>query len=76
MNTEQINTENLQVSGNPFYGSRGQTDYMWGNLVNERRASSSWIRRSYKGSIFYAFWSVLSSPVGEEDRRGSFKSGN
>lgn len=40
-----------------------QTSDVLENLIVEKRTSSNWFYETYKNSIFYDFWALLSSPV-------------
>jgi hypothetical protein len=63
MNTIQAISSNSFISDKLFLASPMRTDYVWKNLIIERRISINWVDKLFKGSILYAFWSVLSSPV-------------
>ena len=63
MNTAQVISGNSFISDRLFTGSSVRNNYLWKNLVIERRISINWLGRLFKGSVFDAFWSVVSSPV-------------
>lgn len=64
MNTVQAISNKSVLQNKLLFGSSGNTGYLWENLAIERRASPNWLDKMYKGSVFDAFWTVLSSPVG------------
>ena len=60
----RILSGNLSLPNNLFIESQARNNYVWKSLIKEKRASSiSFINKLYKASVFYAFWSVLSSKV-------------
>lgn len=66
MNQVKTITGNLLIPvahENIFVGSQVRTNYLWKNLITEKRASFNLIDKLYKASPLYAFWNVLSSPV-------------
>lgn len=63
MNTMQTISGNSLISDAIFSGSPAQTNYLWKNLVVEKRISINWIDTLYRHSPLYAFWTVLSSPM-------------
>jgi len=64
MNAIQVISKESFVPDSLFMGSPFRTGYLWKNIVIEKRISTNWAYRMYKGSIFDSFWSVLISPVG------------
>ena len=46
-----------------FSGSPEQANYLWENLVIEKRISVNWLHKIYKESLVDAFWSVFSAKV-------------
>jgi len=61
MNTIQLNPKDSFISDKLFIDSPLNTSFLWKNLIIERRISINWIDKLYKGSVLYAFWSVLSA---------------
>ncbi|MBI4089241.1 MAG: hypothetical protein HY424_00880 [Candidatus Levybacteria bacterium] len=62
MNPTQTKTK-TSLSVNFFLGSSLGNDYVWENLIIERRIKVGWLYKLYKGSILESFWKLLSSPV-------------
>ena len=46
-----------------FSGSSALNDFLWKNIIIEKRISLSRLDKLYKKSPLHDFWSVLSSPV-------------
>ena len=46
-----------------FAGLPVPTNYMWDNVIIEKRTSVNWLHKLYAGSILDEVWTVLSSPV-------------
>jgi len=63
MNTAQAISGNAFVADRLFTGSSMRTNYLWKNLVTEKRMSINWLGKLYNGSILDSFWTVLSSSV-------------
>lgn len=63
MNTMQVISRESFISGNLFAGSTARKNYLWKNLIIEKRISVNWLYKMYKNSFFHDFWSVLSSPI-------------
>lgn len=63
MSTIQTISSEALLSDRIFLGSSVRTNYLWKNLIIEKRVSSNFIHKLYKNSLVHAFWSVLSSPV-------------
>ncbi len=51
------------IKGNTILEINENTDYLWENLIIEKRKSSNQIRRFFKGIILEGLWLLLSSPV-------------
>ena len=62
MNTAQAISGNSFAAGSLFSESPVRTNYLWKNLVIEKRISLNWLGKMYEGSVLDAFWTVLSSP--------------
>jgi len=63
MNTISLNPSRQVISNGLFFGPSEQTKLLWKNLIIEKRNSTSGLSKIFKGSVFGAFWVVLSSPV-------------
>jgi hypothetical protein len=63
MNAAQITSNELAIPRGLFSGSQTRTEYLWKNIVIEKRTSVGWLKKEVKDSVFYSFWLVLSSPV-------------
>lgn len=59
MNTAQINSKNSEL----FFGSALDKNFVWENLIAEKRISVNWLYKLYKNSIFDKFWMLLTTPV-------------
>jgi hypothetical protein len=51
------------ISKQYLFGSKVRGNYLLDNLITDKRVSTGWVKKLYKGSIVDSFWSVLSSPT-------------
>lgn len=63
INTTQAISGNSFAAGRLFSESPVRANYLWKNLITEKRISLNWLDKMYKGSVLDAFWTVLSSPI-------------
>lgn len=63
MNTIQAISRDLILSDKLFFGPQIRTNYVWKNLILEKRTSMNWLNKLYKHSFMYDFWVLLSSSV-------------
>lgn len=56
-------SKKLPIQDKLLMGSLVHTNYMWSNLIIEKRKSVNWVDKLYKGSVLNAFWLVFSSPI-------------
>jgi hypothetical protein len=62
---KHINTNNVLFSDRILTGSQEKSNYLWNNLVIEKRNATSVFNRFYKGSLVDAFWTVFSSKLSD-----------
>jgi len=63
MNTIQAISGNPFVSDKLFFGPSVRTNYLWKNLIVEKRISMSRLYKLTRHILLYDFWSVLPSPA-------------
>jgi hypothetical protein len=55
------------------FDTSAQTDYLWDNLIIEKRVSLNWLAKIIKVSWLGSLWLLMSSPVsGEEMKQASW----
>lgn len=63
MNNIQVISNEPFVSNQVFLQTPVRANFLWKNLIIEKRTSIGRKNKFYKGGVLHAFWQVLSSPV-------------
>lgn len=63
MNSSKTKSEQFLTSGKLFLGAPVGINYMWKNIILEKRHSQNWLEKVYHNSPLDDFISVLLSPT-------------
>jgi len=63
MNTIQAISANSLTQDKLFAGSPARTNYLWKNLIVEKRTSIGRVYKYYGRNIFSDVWSIFTSPL-------------